>query len=115
MAFLFAFLLELLSWLTAPATNIPNLHYVGGTMVMTGYFTTRGVYQFQEINRRCYGDWRHARVGGLHCSYAVAQQVGWHAFAGSVGVAGGEVVRLWMEEAKVDRPITGIVKLGKEL
>ena len=61
----------------------------GGTMAVTGYFAHRGVYEVQAIKKACYGNWRHARVEGLECPFALARTMAWHSFMIAVGVAGG--------------------------
>jgi hypothetical protein len=57
-------------------------HRIGaGTLAFAGYFAHSGLHQVQTIGSTCYGTWRHGRVDGLECSFAVVQTMTWHAFA----------------------------------
>lgn len=87
--------------LIAPLVRETNANYSfqigGGAIAVTGYFAASGVYEAQAIKQACYGNWRHANVNGLECSFAVAQTMAWHTFVISLGVGGGTYAKYAMK------------------
>jgi hypothetical protein len=63
-------------------------HQIGaGALAFASYFAHSGLHRVQTIGSTCCGNWRHARISGLECSFAVAQTMSWHAFAVSSAMA----------------------------
>lgn len=81
----------ILTLIQATSVDYP-LQTAGGTIAVTGYLASRGVYDARIIKEACRGNWRHAKVNGLECSFALAQTVAWHTFASTLGVAAGTAV-----------------------
>lgn len=72
----------------------------GATIAATGYFAHAGIHQAQAIKNTCHGNWRHAKVNGLECSFALSQTMAWHTFVITLGAAGGTVAETYVAKAQ---------------